>query len=481
MNNGLLPLVIVLAVIVGVMIAAAIAAAVFVLRRFRRDQKLVTGYEEKQIAAQVAAEDLFLRKEMLVERQKTLDDDEQRVQVERQQLRNMRLKEEEALAQQSQVLQNLAQLTKNEAEKLVMSQARQAMSTELEFEIKHHKEDLEANLAEIGANMLLESMEKMSERFVADRTSFSLKIPNDAFKGKIIGKEGRNKKAFEQVTGADLTIDEDNSVSVSTFHPIRREIAARVLKALIADGRIQPSKIESVYTQIKDSFENEIPKIGKETLNRLKIFDLPVGINRYVGLLNFRSSYGQNALNHSIEAALIAEAIAKELKVDAYKAKKCAFLHDIGKAIDYEETSRDHVREGIKIANELNLDKDIMESIAKHHETTVISSKFLFITKIADTISASRPGARAEPVEDYIKRMTAIEKICNSIDGVKGSYAMQSGREIRVMVEPIKVSDENADEIALRIKNQIRAVNKIPGKITITVIREYRKQEFING
>jgi ribonuclease Y len=416
---------------------------------------------------------------MMVEKQeKDLRNEKQQVFLLKQELKKIRQAEELTHVEAIEKLSQISGLSKDVAKVEILKSVRESLKREINIEIDYAQKELQQRLEEISQHKILSSMERLAEKVTNDNTAISIKIPNEAFKGKIIGKNGRNKKSFEDVTGTTLQIDQEDTVKVSSFNPIRREIGSRLLKYLIEDGRVQPPRIEVVYNQIKLEFENEVSKIGKEAMDLMGIYDLPADLNYYVGRLKFRYSYGQNVLQHSIEAGRMAEMLAVDLNIDSNKAKRCAFLHDIGKSTDFE-SSNDHIKDGIKLAERFNLSTEIKDSIAYHHESGIVRSKYVFLTKIADTVSASRPGARADSFEDYIKRMEEIEKICNSFPGVKESYAVQSGREIRILIDPLVVSDKEVDRIGLEVKDKIRKIMDIGGKITITLIREYRHQEIL--
>jgi ribonuclease Y len=378
--------------------------------------------------------------------------------------------------------EKVAKLTESDAREVVLNKLKRDLESYRISEIQRTNTNILANIENESRHLLIETMERMAESVVVDKTSFSIPLPNESIKGKIIGKEGRNKKTIENITGANIIIDQNNYVTVSSFNPIRREIAVRTLQSLIKDGRIQPVRIEEIYALIKSDFETKLPQYAREALDRVKIYDIvDQEVLKLIGRLNFRTSYGQNVLNHLIESALLAEQLAKQMNLDAEIAKKCAFLHDIGKAIDFESSSKDHVTEGTKIAIKYGFTEEVTESIAKHHSSEGFKFPYTFITKTVDTISASRPGARIEAYEEYFKRMNDIETICKSIEGVRESFAVQSGREIRVMIESSIIKrDEDVDLIAFEIKNKINENLNLPGQITITVVREYRKQEKIN-
>ena len=297
-------------------------------------------------------------------------------------------------------------------------------------------------------------------------------------KGRIIGREGRNIKSMEQLFGVSLIIDDTpETITVSCFDPIRREKAKLTLEALIKDGRIQPGRIEDLYYKIAADFDESLKRIGEQTIFKLGLPRISANLLVYIGRLKYRTSYGQNVLDHSIQVAYLSSVMASELGLDPILAKRAGLLHDIGKSIDCEMEGS-HVQLGRDLAKKFGEPEVVINAIESHHGD--VPKKFLIseIVSAADTLSAARPGARSETLETYIKRLEAIEEICNSYDGVSSSYALQSGRDVRVMVVPEKVSDEDAKVIASLIKGRIEDEVSIPGQIKISVIREMRAVEF---
>ncbi len=348
------------------------------------------------------------------------------------------------------------------------------------------KKNIEASLIELkenanleAANILVHCMESIAEPLIQERATTSISIQEDQLKGRIIGKEGRNKRAFEIVTGTDLIVEKDSDfITISSHNPIRREIAKLLLEELIKTKTIDPTKIETTYGEVNKKFEEHLAEVGKELVEgKLEIFDLNPQIYPYLGRLKFRTSYGQNALNHSYECACLAGSMAEQLKIDKKLAIECALLHDIGKSMD-QEVNTNHIDVGKKIALELNLGSEIVNAIESHHGNVLCSSIYAEIAKLADTISAARPGARINSFEEYFTRVQELENIVNQFPEVKNSCVVKSGRHLRVMINPYLVSDNDLYEIGSKIKDKIETNNIVKGyNIKVTLIKEF-KYEF---
>lgn len=372
-------------------------------------------------------------------------------------------------------IESKANLTKEEAKDIIFKNILEENELLLNQKLKEQKLRFELNIKEHTTNLIVNSIEKFASKTINEKTTKYLKLPNDEIKGRIIGKEGRNIKCFEAYAGVDLLIDEKpNVVTVSSFDPIRREIAIISLQKLIDSGKIQPIRIEETIDETRKEIEDIIQESGKKILEELNIYDFEPKLVNIIGRLKYRTSYNQNALLHSIETAKIAFNIAKELGLNAKLALKAGLLHDVGKAVDFEENDS-HVNLGVKIAKQFKLDPIIINAIESHHGDVKPNNNYSIIVAAADTISASRPGARKNSLEDYITKIKELEDICMSIDGVIKAYAFQSGRKIRVIVNHKKVDDNKIDLIALKINQKIKNNKRIPGDIDVHVIREYHK------
>ncbi|MGL4951956.1 MAG: HDIG domain-containing metalloprotein [Mycoplasma sp.] len=383
----------------------------------------------------------------------------------------------QSLVLSSKIL-NLEKLNKEELEKeffLILEEKNKK-------KIKEITEEAEQQSRIKSAEILLNAIEHMSAPYIQNNSTSSVEIEDEQIKGRIIGKNGRNKKTFERLTGVDLVIEKDMlSLTVCSHNPIRREIAKLVLIELLKSKVIEPSKIEVIYESVVEKFEFDLIEIGRNVVEDiLKIYDLPKDIYQYVGKLKFRSSYGQNSLDHSIECARVANVMAKDLGVNVELATKCAFLHDIGKSNDYE-LNETHIESGLKIARKLNLQNEIINSIESHHGQVLSDNIYSAIAKIADTVSASRPGARLDSFNEYFERVVNLEKIVNNFEQVTQCYAIKSGRQLRVIVNPSKVLDNELENLALKIKEKLESDSSVSGyNIKVVIIKENR-YEFVTN
>ncbi|MGL4950407.1 MAG: HDIG domain-containing metalloprotein [Mycoplasma sp.] len=342
--------------------------------------------------------------------------------------------------------------------------------------VKEMMDETNELIKEKSSIILLNAMEHLIEPMIQDNTSVAIKIEDEQIKGRIIGKNGRNKKIFETLTGVDLVIEKDTPyLTLSTHNPIRKEISRLVLTELLKSKIIEPAKIEVIYKDVSENFESSLFEEGRHVVEDIfKIIDLPSGIYPYVGRLKYRNSYGQNALQHSIECAQFANIIANELGLDKEMATKCALLHDIGKSNDYE-INENHVESGKKITLSFNLNPFIINSVESHHGQTVVNNIYSAIAKLADTFSASRPGARIDSFNEYFERVQLLEKIVNEFDQVNQCYAIKSGRQLRVIVNPSKVLDNELETLALKIKEKLETNETISGfNIKVVIVKENR-------
>lgn len=387
-------------------------------------------------------------------------------------LKLLKIEAESLITKYNDKLMTLDYLDYPKIEQEVKRQIFQKKQEELSDELSNLEKNAEIN----AKNILINAMQHICDPLVQEITTTTITLPNDLMKGRIIGKDGRNKRSFEYLTGTDLIIEKENSlVTISSHNPIRREIAYQLLNELIKSKSIEPARIETIYSNLVNKFDQHIYETGQEFIeNKLKIFDLPKELYPYMGRLKYRSSYGQNTLQHIWECAQLANTIANYLEVDSVMAIKCAIIHDIGKSVDYE-IDKDHVTAGLKIAKELNLDDVLINSIESHHGQVVCDNIYSEIVAIVDSISASRPGARINSYEEYIERVQTLEKIVNELDEVNSSYVIRSGRHLRIMVNPSKVNDNNFEVFAKKIKTLLEADKLIGGyNIKVIIIKENR-------
>ncbi len=417
------------------------------------------------------------RDELYQKREQTLDQREENLNEKLNDIQNEKSKVEEIKKEQLDLLEKISGFSKEKAKDLVMKQVKENMTKEISEYIREQENEAKLVADKTAREMIVTSMQKYAADIASDQTVTVVELPNEEMKGRIIGREGRNIRTIEAITGVDLIIDDTpEAVVLSSFDPLRREIAYVTLQTLIKDGRIHPTRIEELYDKVCKDMKQKIIEYGNDATFELGLTKFDPELIEIIGKLHFRTSYGQNALQHSIEVAHLSGLIAGELGENVMLAKRAGLLHDIGKAIDHE-IEGSHVDIGVDIAKKYKEDKIVINSIASHHGDTKADSVISVIVAIADALSASRPGARNDSLENYIKRLTQLEEVGNQIDGVDKAFALQAGRELRVVVKPEEVDDVKAHKIARDVKEQIESTMKYPGTIKITVVRETRAQE----
>jgi ribonuclease Y len=423
-------------------------------------------------------ERLLRREDLLDQRMKELDNLDKNIKAKEEEIK-LKSKEVDELREKAiSELEKVANLKREDAKNIIFEEIKQSYREELaqaliEFERKR-KEELDKKSVEI----ITTAIQRCARNTVADVTTSVVSLPDEDIKAKIIGKEGRNIRTFERLTGVELVIDETpENVVLSSFDPLRRELAKITLEKLIKDGRIHPAKIEEKFEEAKEELEAHIQKLGEEAVYEVGILDLPKEIIYLLGKLHFRTSYGQNVLDHSIEMAYLAGMMAEELGLNVEVAKKGALLHDIGKAVDHEVEGT-HVEIGRKLLKKYGVAENVIQAMQSHHEEYPYATPESFVVSAADAISAARPGARRDTLEKYLKRLEDIERVVNSFEGVKQSYAVSAGREVRVFVSPEKLDDFGILELAKNIAHKIQTEVQYPGEIKVTVIRETRAVEY---
>ncbi len=413
----------------------------------------------------------------LQNREQLLDERDKAILNKQKELISEQDKVEEIKKQQIELLENISGYSKDEAKKLVMKKVEDMMTLEISSYIKERESEAKLEIDKKAKSLLVTSMQKYAADVSNDQTVTVVNLANDDMKGRIIGREGRNIRAIEAVTGVDLIIDDTpEAIVLSSFDPYRREIARMTIETLLKDGRIHPGRIEEVYDKTTKEIQLKVLEHAEAALFELGITKVDSDLQELLGKLHFRTSYGQNALQHSKEVAHLSGIIAAELGENINLAKRAGLLHDIGKAIDHE-VEGSHVELGVNLAKKYNEKEVVINSIASHHGDTEATSIISVIVAIADALSASRPGARNDSLENYIKRLHDLEAIGNEINGVEKSYAMQAGRELRVIVKPEEIDDLKSHKIARDIKTQIEEKLQYPGTIKVIVIRETRAQE----
>ena len=417
------------------------------------------------------------RDEAMQNREKSLDEKEKNIQKKQEEIQELKEKMEDIKKQELENLEKISGYSKEKAREEVMKMVEEKMSREIATYIKERETEAKLDADNKAREVLVNCMQKYAADVTNEQTVSVITLPNDEMKGRIIGREGRNVRTIESVTGVDLIIDDTpEAIVISSFDPLRREIARLTLEALIKDGRIHPARIEELYDKMCNDVNQKIKEYGKNTAYELGLSKIDPELLEIIGKLNFRTSYGQNALKHSKEVAYISGLLAAELGENVNLAKRAGLLHDIGKAIDFEMEGS-HVDIGVDIAKKYNESKTVINAIASHHGDTAPTSVISVIVNIADTISASRPGARNDSSENYFQRLEQLETIGNETKGVDKTYAVQAGRELRVIVKPDEVDDLMSYQIARDIKDKIEAQMQYPGTIKVTVIRETRATE----
>ncbi|HNQ34439.1 MAG TPA: ribonuclease Y [bacterium] len=406
----------------------------------------------------------------LNQREKTLADQEKKVADRQTELDGVLEEEKRRLSQ-------VAGLSQDEARRILIARMEDDARHEAALRIKRIEEETREEANNISRTILLEAIQRCASEQAESSTTSVVSLPSDEMKGRLIGREGRNIRAFEAATGVDLIVDDTpEAVTISAFNIYRREIARLVLKRLISDGRIHPGRIEEVVEKVKAEMEEETLKVGKEAALSLGIHKINPELLRMLGRLKYRTSYGQNVLEHSIEVAHLAGTMAGELKLDQTMAKRAGLLHDIGKSVD-QEMEGDHLEIGYEIASRYDESKEVLEAIRGHHDDFRPTAPYAVLISAADALSASRPGARRETLEGYIKRLEKLEAIATGFRGVNQAYAISAGREVRVIVKPEAMSDDEASLLARQISGKIEEGLEYPGTIKVTVIREARYSE----
>lgn len=417
------------------------------------------------------------RDENYQKREQLLDDREEKLQERLKKIQNDQAEMEKLKQEQIDLLSKISGLDKEKARDLVMKKVEETMNIEITNYIKEREDEAKLTADKSAKEMLVNSMQRYSSDVSNEQTVSTIELPNNEMKGRIIGREGRNIRTIEAITGVDLIIDDTpEAIVISSFDPLRREIAKITIETLIKDGRIHPTRIEELYDKTVREMKEKILEFGNNALFELGLTKVDNDLIEIIGKLHFRTSYGQNALTHSIEVAHLAGIMAAELGENVTLAKRAGLLHDIGKAIDHEMEGS-HVDIGVDLAKKYKENKVVINAIASHHGDTKAESIIANLVQIADALSASRPGARNDSLENYIKRLEQLESISNEIKGVDKSYALQAGRELRVLVKPEEVDDITSHKIAREIKEKIEKEMQYPGTIKVTVVRETRVTE----
>ncbi len=421
---------------------------------------------------------LAQREEQLERRHSLLDEKERALAEKANDLERERLRLEELVGSAQAELERISGLTPDLARQLVLSRVEQELQQEIARRVLEAEETIKREAEERAKKILVTAMQRCAVEVASEMTVTVVSLPQEEMKGRIIGREGRNIRTFELLTGVDLIIDDTpEAVVISSFDPIRRETARMALQMLIADGRIHPARIEEAVEKARQEMENRILQAGQEASRQAAVTDLPEGLLKLLGRLKFRSSFGQNVLDHSVEVAHLAGLLAEELKVNSYIARRAGLLHDIGKALDYHMEGS-HTEIGVEVLRRYGESEEVIHAVAAHHEDIPPQTVEAVLILIADALSAARPGARRESFEAYIRRLEKLECIARSFSGVDKAYVIQAGREVRVIVKPNEVDDAQAAKLARDIAQAVAKETQFPGQTKITVIRELRAVQY---
>ncbi len=448
------------------------------LKEEEKLQELKEKEEKQSVEFKETEKRLIKKEELLDDRQKEIDKEAENLKTRAEKIKEIEASLEKADEEKRQELEKVSKLSRDEAKELLFKDIEKKY--EEDFAVRMQKMELfgEEKLESRAKDILASAIQRLSSSTASELMTTSVSIPNDEIKGKIIGKEGRNIRSFERAAGVELIVDDTpGTIIISSFDPVRRQIARFALENLIIDGRIQPAKIEEVIDKAKEEVNKIIKKKGEDAVFECGIFNFDPRIIAILGRLYFRTSYSQNVLQHSIEMAHIAGMLAEEIGADVAVAKAGALVHDIGKALDHEVQGT-HIEIGIRILQKFGADPRIIDAMKSHHDDYPHASIEAVIVQTADMISGGRPGARRDTVENYLKRLGELEALASSFPGVEKVYALSAGREVRVFVTPAEVNDVEAKELARSIAQKIESDLKYPGEIKVTLIRENRIIEF---
>lgn len=436
------------------------------------------GELQKQEERLDQREEYLTKKETLLDNKtEQLDNEKAQLELNKQQL-NDKIKEHEEIKEQMlEKLEKISGLTKKEAKDILLENVTEEAKKDAGIIIKRIEDEAKENADKIAREIVVTAIQRCATDLSSETTVTSVTLPNDEMKGRIIGREGRNIRSIESVTGVELIVDDTpESITISSFDPVRREIARLSIEKLIVDGRIHPARIEEIVDKSTKEVEKTIKEAGENACNDVGIYNLNPELIKVLGRLKYRTSYGQNCLKHSIETSIIAGLLATELGANVAVAKRGGLLHDIGKALDHEVEGT-HVSIGVDLAKKYKETPEVIHCIQAHHGDVPFNSVEAVIVQVADAISSTRPGARRESFENYIKRLQQLEEICSDFKGVEKAYAIQAGREVRIIVKPDQIGDSEAVVLAKDITKRIENEMQYPGQIKVVVIRESRFTE----
>lgn len=446
------------------------------------EEALGVKQEAEREARRIISESLEVEKRLadkerqIDEKQTTAEKEKANIEKQKSDLESLKKELEQKKDAILQKLEKVANMTKDEAKQLLLAGWEEKLRGEVAKQIKQAEEEVKQKVDEKAKQILVDSMRYGATDYVAEYTLSVINLPNEDFKGRIIGKDGRNVRAFELATGVDVDLEEEGVIRLSSFDGVRREIARQSLERLIKDGRIQPERIEEIVAKTKEEVGKVIFKAGEELAHKAGIFNLPTEITKMLGRFKYRYSFGQNMIHHTLEETKIGVALAHELKADVNVVKLGCLLHDIGKIVTDKEGS--HVDLGVELLKRHRFPQQVIDCVAAHHEDIPFPSIESTIVYISDAVSGGRPGARHEDFQEYLKRIKTIEEAAKAHKGVKEVYALQAGRELRIVVAPDDVTDDEATVMASKIKEDLEKKFEVfPGQIKITIIREFRAEE----
>ena len=447
-------------------------------RGTERAEQLQSEQKEREKELKTIEERLIRKEEMLDKRQVNLDSEQESLTKKNDEAQKARTQAEELSRAQQQKLESMAHLTADEARSELLKSVEKQYETDIEGRMRKLEISGNDKLEQRAKEILTTAVHRLGNSVVSDVLATTISLPNDEIKGKIIGKEGRNIRQFERSTGVDVIVDDTpGTITLSSYDPIRRQVARIALENLILDGRIQPAKIEEAVQKAEAEINNIIKKKGAEAAYNAKVQNIDPKLLQILGRLYFRTSYGQNVLDHSVEVAHLAGMLAEELGADPAVARAGALFHDVGKALDHEVPGT-HVEIGRRILQKFGVDEAVVKAMQAHHEEYPYETPESMIVQVADAISGGRPGARRDSVENYIKRLEDLEALAKGFPGVDKSFAISAGREIRVIVKPEDMTDLEARKLARDIADKIEKELQYPGEIKVSVIRETRVIEY---
>lgn len=434
--------------------------------------------KENELRLEKRESSMDKRDEICQKREATLDEREEKLTQRQKEIQQEQIEVENLKKEQLDLLEKISGFSKEKAKEVVMQKVKESMAREVTVYINEKEMEAKITAEKKAKELIVTSMQRYAADIASDQTVTVVSLPNEDMKGRLIGREGRNIRTIEAVTGVDLIIDDTpEAVVLSSFDPLRREIARVMLETLIKDGRVHPTRIEEVYDKVAKEMKEQIMDYGNGALFELGVTKMNPELIELVGKLHFRTSYGQNALSHSLEVAELAGLMAAEIGEDVNLAKRAGLLHDIGKALDHDMEGT-HVEIGVEVLKKYKENPLVINAVEAHHGDVEPQTLEAVLVQAADAISASRPGARRETLEAYIKRLQNLEEIADSFDGVEKSFAIQAGREVRIVVKPEKISDDQMTILARDVAKKVENEMDYPGQIKVNIIRETRVVDY---